>query len=147
LTDNPRLLLSKERLSMFAQLLLWAVDPPPGGQTPPANQGDPFAGLQMFLPLILIFILGYFLMIRPMRKQEADRKAMAGNLRKNDKVLTAAGIWGNVISVSETEDEVVVKVDDNTRLRMLKSSVVRNVTREEEAAQAAKEAKEQKQAK
>ena len=63
------------------------------------------------------------------------------------KVLTSAGIYGTVISASETEDEVVVKVDDNTRLRMLKSSVVRNMTREEEAAQAAKEQKEQKQAK
>jgi preprotein translocase subunit YajC len=148
LTDNPRLLLSTERLSMFAQLLLWAVNPAPGNPTPNPNQGgDPGQMLYTFLPLILIFILGYFLMIRPMRKQEADRKAMASNLRKNDKVLTAAGIYGTVIQASDTEDEVVVKVDDNTRLRMLKSSVVRNMTREEEATQAAKEAKEQKQAK
>jgi len=135
---------------MLAQLFLLAdaaantgsPAAPAGGQ-----QSDPFGGLGFFLPLIVIFGLGYFLMIRPMRKQEQDRKAMASNLRKNDKVLTAAGIYGTVISTSETEDEVVVKVDDNTRLRMLKSSVVRNMTREEEAAQAAKEAKEQKQAK
>jgi preprotein translocase subunit YajC len=133
---------------MFAHFLLWAVDQAPaaGGQQP-ANQGDPLQMLQMFWPFILIFILGYFLMIRPMRKQEADRKAMATNLRKNDRVLTGAGIYGNVVQVSETEDEVVLKVDDNTRLRMLKSTVVRNLTREEEAAQAAKELKEQKQAK
>jgi preprotein translocase subunit YajC len=131
---------------MFAQLLLWAVDPPAGGPSP-QGQGDLSQMLATFGPLILIFVLGYFLMIRPMRKQEADRKTMASNLRKNDKVLTAAGIYGTVIQSSETEDEVVVKVDDNTRLRMLKSSIVRNLTREEEAAQVAKELKEQKQAK
>jgi preprotein translocase subunit YajC len=72
--------------------------------------------------------------MRPMRRQEAERKAMASNVKKNDKVLTAAGIYGTVVSVSDTEDEVTVRVDDNTRLRMLKSSIIRNITREEEAA-------------
>lgn len=78
---------------MFALLLLLAD----GATTPPANPapaptGNPLGDMTFFVPLILIFVIGYFLMIRPMRKQEADRKAMAGNLRKNDKVLTSAGI-------------------------------------------------------
>ena len=135
---------------MFAHLFLLAqaANNAAGGGTPSGtNQGNPADMLQMFLPLILIFVLGYFLMIRPMRKQEADRKAMASNLRKNDKVLTAAGIYGTVVSWSETEDEVTLKVDDGARLRMLKSSIARNLTREEEAAKEAKDAKEAKQAK
>jgi preprotein translocase subunit YajC len=134
---------------MFAQLLLLFADAANqgGGGTPQAQPSDPFGGLGMLVPMIGIFVVGYLLLVRPMRKQEADRKAMATNLRKNDKVLTSAGIYGTVVSASETEDEVVVKVDDNTRLRMLKSSILRNMTREEEAAQAAKEQKEQKQAK
>jgi preprotein translocase subunit YajC len=120
---------------MFAHLLLLLADgTAPGGGTPPQGGGDPFGGLGIMFPMILIFIVGYFLIMRPMRRQEAERKAMATNLKKNDKVLTAAGIYGTVVSFSETEDEVTVRVDDNTRLRMLKSSIVRNLSREEEAA-------------
>ena len=121
---------------MFAHLLLLLAQgsAPGGGPTPPGGGGDPFGGLGIMFPMILIFIVGYFLIMRPMRRQEAERKAMASNIKKNDKVLTAAGIYGTVVSFSETEDEVTVRVDDNTRLRMLKSSIVRNLTREEEAA-------------
>jgi preprotein translocase subunit YajC len=120
---------------MFAHLLLLlAQGSAPGGTPPAGGGGDPFGGLGIMFPMILIFIVGYFLIMRPMRRQEADRKAMASNIKKNDKVLTAAGIYGTVVSFSETEDEVTVRVDDNTRLRMLKSSIVRNLTREEEAA-------------
>ena len=121
---------------MFAHLLLLLADAAQqtgsGSQTPPSN--DPFGGLGMMVPMILIFVVGYFLIMRPMRRQEAERKAMASNIKKNDKVLTTAGIYGTVVAVSDTEDEVTVRVDDNTRLKMIKSSIVRNITREEEAA-------------
>jgi preprotein translocase subunit YajC len=120
---------------MFAHLLLLLADTAPsGGGSPPPGGGDPLGGMGMIIPMILIFVVGYFLIMRPMRRQEAERKAMASNVKKNDKVLTAAGIYGTVVAVSDTEDEVTVRVDDNTRLRMLKSSIVRNITREEEAA-------------
>src|SRR5262249_43047669 len=143
-----RLLLTRIGLAMFAHLLLLFADAAnQGGPTPPAGgQNAPGGGLgwEMIVPMVGIFIVGYLLLVRPMKKQEADHQAMTKNLRKNDKVLTTAGIYGTVITASETEDEVVVKVDDNTRLRMLKGSIARNLTREEEAAQAAKEAKEAK---
>ena len=120
---------------MFPHLLLLLADAAPQGSPPAGGQGgNPTDFMVSLLPILAIGVLFYFLMLRPMRKQEADRKAMASNLRKNDKVLTSAGIYGTVVSVSDTEDEVTVRVDDNTRLRMLKSSVIRNITREEEAA-------------
>jgi preprotein translocase subunit YajC len=121
---------------MLTTLLLFADDPPKGG-------GDPFSAYTMLLPLLAIGVLFYFMMLRPMRKQEAERKSLVDNLKKNDKVLTSAGILGTVIGVSETEDEVTVKVDDNTRLKMIKSSIVKNITQEE----ALKAQKEQKAAK
>jgi preprotein translocase subunit YajC len=92
----------------------------------------------MLMPIVLIMIVFYFLMIRPMRRQESERQSLVSNLKKNDRVLTNAGIYGTVVEVKEKEDEVVVKVDDNVRLRMLKSSILRNLT-QEEAAKAAKE--------
>ncbi len=124
---------------MFAQLMLLLADATaPAGPTPNTQQQDPTGGLGWMLPLLPIFVLFYFLMIRPSMKRDREQKALTTNLKKNDKVLTIAGIYGTVVSVSDTEDEVVVKVDDNTRLRMQKASIARNISGEE-AAKAAKE--------
>jgi preprotein translocase subunit YajC len=101
--------------------------------------------LQMLMPIGLILVVGYFLLIRPMRRQEAERQAMMAGIKKNDKVLTIGGIYGTIAQVSDTEDEVVVKVDDNVRLRMTKSSIARNLSNEE-AYKAQKEQKEQQKA-
>ena len=118
-------------LEMLAALpLLFAADAPAAGAT-----SSPMTQL---LPLLPIPILFYFLMIRPKQLEDRKRQEMIGALKKNDKVLTIAGIYGTVVSVSDTEDEVVVKVDDNTRLRMQKASIARNISGEE-AAKAAKE--------
>jgi preprotein translocase subunit YajC len=105
----------------------------------PASTGNGgFGGILWLLPLIML--LFWFLVLRPMRRQEQERQALANSVKKNDKVLTSGGIYGTVVNLSETEDEVTVKVDDNVRLRMVKSSIIRNLTNEE-AAKAAKEAK------
>ena len=56
-----------------------------------------------------------------MKRQEQERQALASNLKKNDEVLTNAGIYGTVVDVSENEDEITVKVDDNVRVKMTKS--------------------------
>jgi preprotein translocase subunit YajC len=102
-----------------------------GGQSP---QGG---GLGFLLPMLLIFFAFYIFVLRPMKNQERDRAAkMMSTLKKGDKVITTAGIYGTVVSVAEKEDEVVVKVDDNTRLKMMKASIMRNVTQEEAAAAA-----------
>jgi preprotein translocase subunit YajC len=120
---------------MLNTLLLLAQQggEPKGGGPPPG-----FEILILALPLLLLF---WLIVVRPgQRRQQQERDALVSGLKKNDKVLTTAGIYGTVVSVSDKEDEVVVKVDDNTRLKMLKNSIMRNLTNEE-AARAAKEAK------
>jgi preprotein translocase subunit YajC len=107
-----------------------------------AKNPQPGSGIFQFLPLILIAVVAYFLLLRPMRKQEQERQAMARNLKKNDEVLTSAGIYGTIVDVSDTDDKITVKVADNVRLKMTKASVLRNLTNEE-AAKAAKAGKSQ----
>lgn len=97
-------------------------------------------GMTMLPAFILIAFVFWWLLIRPMRKQEQERQALASNLKKNDEVLTNAGIYGTVTDVSETDDKITVKIADNVRIKMTKGSVLRNLTNEE-AAKQAKEAK------
>ena len=101
----------------------------------PADGGAPGAAppggnlLQAIWPFLLILPLFYLLVIRPGRRQERDRQSLIGNTKKNDKVYTTSGIIGTVVSISD--DELVIKVDDNVRLRMVKGSILRNITQEE----------------
>jgi preprotein translocase subunit YajC len=121
-------------------LLADAEGTPAAPPTPPGGQGGGADPTFLFL-MLGIFVLFYFLFIRPMRRQEQERNAMINSLAKNDRVLTSGGIYGTVISVADKEDEVVVKVDDNVRLRMAKASIVRNLTKEEAAREAREAAK------
>jgi preprotein translocase subunit YajC len=108
---------------LYALITLLAEEP---AKQPPAPGGAEV--LSSFLPLLVIMVLGYFLLIRsPMKRQEQERKAMLDSLKKNDKVLTSAGIYGSVVGVSEDKDEVTVQVADNVRLRMTKASIVRKI--------------------
>jgi preprotein translocase subunit YajC len=109
---------------LFALLSLLADEPP-------KDQGGGPGAWGMFIWLLPMAVVFYLLVMRPARKQEAQRQALVNALKKNDKVLTTAGIIGTVVSISEKEDEVTVRVDENCRLKMLKSSISRNLTQEE----------------
>jgi preprotein translocase subunit YajC len=107
-----------------------------------ADGGAAEQGYGLLLPVGIAFLF-YFLLWRPMRRQEMERAELLKSLKKNDKIITNAGIYGTVISVSDTDDEMIVKVDDNVRLKMLKSGVLRNLSNEEAAREAVGEAKKQ----
>jgi len=80
------------------------------------------------LPLFaIIFILFYFIMLRPQRAEQAKRKAMLANMKKNDRVVTVGGIYGVITNVRPEADEVTVKIDEtnNTKLRMTLGSITR----------------------
>ncbi|OGW79457.1 MAG: preprotein translocase subunit YajC [Omnitrophica bacterium GWA2_52_8] len=76
-----------------------------------------------FMPLILIFFVMYFLMIRPQQKRQKELQSLVNNLKKGDKVITAGGILGVVTSIQN--DYIVVKTGENdqTKMEVLKSAV------------------------
>jgi preprotein translocase subunit YajC len=85
-------------------------------------------GLITFLPYVAIIGLWfYLLLIRPQQKQEKQRREMINALKKNDKVLTSAGIYGTVVSVDEMDDRVLLRIDDDRGVRVAfsKASIVR----------------------
>ena len=85
-----------------------------------AQGGNPLMG---FLPLVLIIVVMYFLMIRPQAKKQKEHRAMLEQIEKGDKILTAGGIVGTVAGVKETENMLIVKIADNVKIEMTRSSV------------------------
>jgi preprotein translocase subunit YajC len=83
-----------------------------------------------------MLVLGYFLLWRPMKRQEAERQAMLNKMKKNDEILTTGGIYATIIEVSEKEDKIIVKIADNVRVKIAKAAIARNLTNEEDAAKA-----------
>jgi preprotein translocase subunit YajC len=75
----------------------------------------------MLVFLVVIFAMFYFVMIRPQRKRQKEQEAMMQGLQKGDRVITAGGIYGTIESVGD--DNVVIKVEGGTTLRVNKASV------------------------
>lgn len=94
----------------------------------PAPRGPDAFDPTMFLPLVAMAVLFYFLLIRPQRREQANREAMLSALKKNDRVVTVGGMLGTVANISADGQEVTLKVDDNTRVRMVRSSIQRIVS-------------------
>ncbi len=78
--------------------------------------------LSAFLPFVAIFVLFYFLIIRPQQKREAQKKEKLGKLKKGDKVITNGGIIGEVSKILD-EHRVLVKISDNAEVEMYKSFI------------------------
>jgi preprotein translocase subunit YajC len=79
-----------------------------------------------FLPLILIIVVFYFFMIRPQMKKQKEVAAFRNSLQKGDKVVTTGGIYGKILEIKD--NTVLLQVDDNVKLRVDKSALVRDMT-------------------
>src|SRR5215469_12116506 len=79
-------------------------------------------GALQFLPLVLIFVVFYFLLIRPQQRKAKDHKTMLDALRRGDRVVTGGGIIGTVARV-ENPEEVTVDIADGVRVRVLRSTI------------------------
>ncbi|MBL8434975.1 MAG: preprotein translocase subunit YajC [Zoogloea sp.] len=90
-------------------------------QAAPAAAQDPMSSITGILPLIFMFVVLWFLMIRPQMKRAKEHKALLEGLQKNDEVLTQGGIVGKVVSISDAY--VTVEVAANTQIIVQKQAV------------------------
>ncbi len=85
----------------------------------PSQQANPILS---FLPLILMFVVFYFLLIRPQQKKQKEVAEMIKNLKKGDRVVTNGGLIGTIMAIHD--DYVVLKVgDQDTKLEVLRSAI------------------------
>ena len=85
-----------------------------------------------FIPLLLIFGIMYFLLIRPQQKKMKEHQAMVTGLRRGDKVVTAGGMFGKVVKVHD-EGEIEVEIADGVKVRMVQSTIAQVVSKTEPA--------------
>ncbi len=93
-------------------LLLMAGDP--------NSQGSP---LLMIVWFGLIFLVMYFLMIRPQRKRQKEHEALLKDLKKGDKVVTSGGMFGTIFAIDEEKGRVVLKIGEEVKMEFLRSSI------------------------
>jgi preprotein translocase subunit YajC len=95
---------------------------------PAAGSGGTDFSLTLLTLLPVVFLF-YFMILRPQQQQERKRRQMIEALKKNDRVLTSAGIYGTVVSIDLAADKVVLRVDDDRGVKLVfsKTSVARVV--------------------
>ncbi len=87
-------------------------------------------GIAQFLPLILIFAIMYFLLIRPQQKKAKQHRAMVDSVRRGDQVITQGGIIGKITKVKD-EGEIEVEIAAGVKVRMLKATLTSVISKTE----------------
>jgi len=101
-------------MNLFALLQAAPAAQPQGG------------GWSMWIMLALIFVVMWFFMIRPQRKQQKELQNFRDSLKKGDKVVTIGGIYGTVCEIKE--NNVLIEVDNNVKIRVSKNALVKDFT-------------------
>ena len=84
------------------------------------------SGIGQFIPLILIFVIFYFFLIRPQQKKVKEHKAMVESLKRGDKVVTSGGITGRVERLIDN-DKVEVEIAENVKVELVKSTGIQSL--------------------
>ena len=87
------------------------------------------SGFAQFIPLILIFVIFYFFLIRPQQKRVKDHRAMVQGLKRGDEVITSGGIIGIVDKVHD-DDKIDVELCDNVKVQVIKSTIISLIKKE-----------------
>lgn len=97
-----------------------------------AGGGAPgsMGGLMQFLPFLLIFLVIYFLMIRPQSKKQKKQREMLSNLKAGDEIITIGGIHGTIAGIREKDNALIVKVNDSTKIVFDRSAVARTASQD-----------------
>ena len=88
------------------------------------------SGFAQFIPLILIFVIFYFFLIRPQQKRVKDHKAMVENLKRGDEIITSGGIIGTIDRVME-DDRIEVIIGENVKVQIIRYTITSLLKKEE----------------
>jgi preprotein translocase subunit YajC len=104
---------------------LFAAETAPAAATPAAAGGPSL--IQAFLPLIIIFVLFYFMFIFPNKKEQKKHQDMLKLLKQGDKIITSGGIVGVIDKISENDDVIRIKSGENTFINIKRSYITNKI--------------------
>ena len=84
------------------------------------------SGIGQFIPLILIFVIFYFFLIRPQQKKVKEHKIMVQNLKRGDKIVTSGGIVGTVERIMEN-DKAEIEISENVKVEIVRSTGIQGL--------------------
>ncbi|MAZ99741.1 MAG: preprotein translocase subunit YajC [Rhodospirillaceae bacterium] len=88
--------------------------------------------LMALAPLVLIFVVFYFLLIRPQQKRAKEHKEMLLKIRRNDKIVTNGGLIGKVAKVNDDRDELELEIAENVRVKVRRGMIAEVVSKSED---------------
>ena len=104
--------------------------------------GGGFGGIEQLLPLVLIFVVFYFLLIRPQQKKAKVHREMLGNLRRGDRIVTNGGLIGSITRIPN-ETELILEVADGVKVRVLRGMIAESLSKTDPAPSKSKKEKDQ----
>lgn len=96
---------------------------------PSGTEGGPSL-ITSFIPILLLFVIFYFLLIRPQQKKQKQHQALVSNLRRGDKIVTNGGLYGSVVDVKD--HVIVLKVADDVKVEIVKNAVATVIEKRED---------------
>ena len=81
------------------------------------------SGIAQLIPLILIFIIFYFFLIRPQQKKVKEHKNMVQSLKRGDSIVTAGGIVGKIVKATENSEEITVEISKGVNVNIIRGMV------------------------
>lgn len=88
----------------------------------PGGAVGPLALVAQFAPFLLVFVIMYFLLIRPQQQRQQELTKLQGALKKGDRVVTTSGIYGTIVGVDD--EKAVLRVDENVKIEFQRSTIV-----------------------
>ncbi len=87
-------------------------------------QAGPFGGLEVLFPMLMMVVIFYFLLIRPQQQRAKEHQELISKVRRGDTVVTSGGFIGRVTKVPDNTDEVEVELNDQMKVRVLRSTLM-----------------------
>jgi preprotein translocase subunit YajC len=110
-----------------------------------AKPAGPLGDIGFFVPLILVFVVMWFFMIRPQQKKQKAHQAMVRAAKRGDRIVTSGGLLGVITKANDADNDVEVEIAKDVKIRVMRTAIADIINRNAEAAKpAAKEAKESK---
>jgi len=105
-----------------------------------AAASDPLGGFGMIVPLVLMFAVMWFFMIRPQQKKQKEHQAMVRAAKRGDRIVSTGGILGVITKANDTDNDVEVEIAKDVKVRILRSHIADILNRTPEAAKPASKA-------